>query len=150
MTIWRNIKRGRYHISFYSSQSQISGYISGSNLINLTDDNGTGSIDQGVLNSVITAVSNTVDGLLSCVYAVPFNPVPTLVAEAATTFACESLMRRRLVPGEENPFTREANSFRELLKEIAQKRGGLNATTVSAFPAGIVQATWSLVNSSTA
>jgi phage gp36-like protein len=138
-------------VSAYCTQANIAGFISSSNLIALTDDTGTGVVDQGVLTSVITSVSNTVDGMLSATYQVPFTGnIPTLVAQAATIFACEALMGRRLVPSEQNQFTSRANMFREQLKQIAQNRGGLDAGTLAAFSPGIVQATCSLVNSTTA
>lgn len=138
-------------MSAYTSQAMISGYISGQNLINLTDDNGTGSVDQGVLSSIIMSVSSTIDGLLAPTYQTPFKGTPpNLVTEAATQFACEALMGRRLVPGEVNPFKERAKAMWELLKNVAQNRGGLDNAAPAAFNPGYVQATCSLVNSSTA
>ena len=137
-------------MSQYTNQNAISGYISAQNLIALTDDNGTGSIDLGVLSAVMTSVSATIDGLLSPIYTVPFSPIPALVAEAATQMACKTLMGRRLVPGEVNPFKTAAESLWSALERIAQNRGGLDANTRAAFVPGHVEVFCSLVNSSTA
>lgn len=138
-------------MSTYTTQDAISGFISGSNLISLTDDSGTGSIDLTVLNQVISIVSNTVDAMLSATYQVPFTGTyPTLVGQSATVFACEALYRRRLTPEEKNPFKADADMFREALKKIAQERGGLDSGALAAFPPGYVEVRPQLVNSSTA
>lgn len=135
----------------YTSQSLINGYISAQNLINLTDDNGTGSLDFSVLNAAMTTASNVVDGMLSATYQVPFTGTfPTLVVQAATIFTCEALFDRRLVPGENNIFRSRADGFRKQLEQIAQNRGGLDSGTLAVVAAGYVEWTPSLVNSSTA
>jgi phage gp36-like protein len=136
-------------VSAYCSQNDLNGLISAQNLINLTDDNGTGSVDAGVLAAIIAVSSNTVDGMLCATYQVPFSPVPALVQQSAIIFTCEALFGRRLVPGEQNPFTSRANMFRKQLEKIAQDRGGLDAQTSSAFSPGFVGIECSRVNSTT-
>ena len=138
-------------MSAYTSQAQLAGYISQQNLISLTDDTNSGSVDTGVLASVIQACSNTVDGLLAATYPVPFTgtPLPTLVTEAATMFACEALYARRLVPGEHNPFKAEADMFRKSLGAIAQNGGGLDNAQPRAYVPGFVEGNWSRLGRST-
>lgn len=138
-------------MSAYTTQANLNGFISGQNLINLTDDGGTGQVDQNVLSATIGICSNTVDAMLSATYSVPFTGVvPTLVGQATTIFTCEALFDRRLVPGEANPFRTRADGFRKQLEWIAQNRGGLDSGTLAAVPVGIVQVTYNPVNSSTA
>ena len=99
----------------------------------------------------MTTASGEVDAMLGATYSTPFsNPVPPTVIQAATMFACEALVGRRLVDNEPNRFSERANTYRKLLSQIAQNRGGLDAATPSAISAGYVQTSPILVNSSTA
>lgn len=138
-------------MSCYTSQTILDGYFSQQNLIWATDDNNTGSLNLTVLNQVMATASGEVDAMLGAVYATPFaNPVPPTVVQAATLFACEALVGRRLVQGEPNKFSERATAYRKLLSTIAQNRGGLDAATPSAISAGYVQTFPVAVNSSTA
>jgi phage gp36-like protein len=136
-------------MSLYTSQTLISpGHISPENLVALTDDQGSGQVNQATLTSAMVSASSLVDGLLCATYVVPFVNPPTIVQEAATIFACEILMRRRLVQGETNPFTADAHTWRDTLKAICQKGGGLDSATTRAYPPGYVQQIPSRINSS--
>lgn len=138
-------------MSAYTTQAALNGYISQANLVSLTDDTGAGSVDQGVLSAIIASVSNTCDGLLAATYPVPFTgtPLPTLVVEAATIFACEALYARRLVPNEHNPFSARADIFRKAIFDICQKGGGLDNAQARIVNVGFVDGSWSRLHRST-
>lgn len=137
-------------MSQYTNYNLINGYISDANLISLTDDDQSGQLNQDVLNNVIIAVSGTVDALLADIYQIPFNQVnvPPLIQEAATMMACFALCRRRLVPGESNPFNNENDYYTKKLRDIAEGKAGLDANTRRAFPPVIVNAHRSRLNES--
>jgi len=128
-------------VSQYTNQDLIGGLISPQNLISLTDDEQSGLLNMAVLNQVIQSVSGQIDGILAAIYQTPFNQVnpPPLVQQAATFMACFALMRRRLVPGEKNPFEDDNALFTKRLNDVANGKGGLDANTLRAFPPGVAQ-----------
>jgi phage gp36-like protein len=127
-------------VSYYTSNANLSAYISAQNLIFLTDDFATGSLNQQVLDAVITGVSGTIDGLLAGTYQTPFQNPPPTVTEACTMLCCKALMDRRLVPGEGNRFKGEADIWWKTLEDISQGRRSLDANTPAAFSPGYVSA----------
>jgi len=77
-----------------------------SDLISLTDDDNTGSLNTTILQQVIANASGIVDMYCSNLYGeqIPFNPVPNSVANLALTIACYMLYERRETPFEQNKF----------------------------------------------
>ena len=130
-------------MSNYTSQALVGGFISPQNLIALTDDQQSGQFNLIVFEQVATSVSNMIDGMLASIYSVPFSQVnpPTLVQSACTIITCQKLMNRRLVPGEKNPFDKEAEILLGQLEQIARGIGGLDNATSRAFSPGYVEAT---------
>lgn len=111
----------------YVTQEQIETSIPAQHLVDALDDDRDGSADSGKLDEVIAKASQAVDALLAPRYEVPFDPVPTQVAEAAFVFTCELLYKRRGLSGDDNPYTEDANEWRERLKDIAKGEGQLEA-----------------------
>lgn len=123
----------------YVTQQRIQAAIPGPILTAALDDDRDGQADDGVLDEVVAAASQAVDGLLSGRYAVPFaNPGPT-VMEAAFIFACELIYDRRET-GEKNPWKARGNKFRERLEKIGNGDLPLDAKLVAAFKPGAVVA----------
>jgi len=101
----------------YTTLDQVQALIPGEFLTQSLDDNGDGVID--AWDSVSAAVDTRINGILGTRYAVPFSPVPPVVADAALMLACEMCYGRRGVSAKENPFAAQAEQTRKLLAEIA-------------------------------
>ena len=65
-------------------------------LIQLTDDAGTGSVDEAMLSEVLAEVSDTVDGYIRGAVTLPLAPVPPLVRSLALDLATYRLYARRV------------------------------------------------------
>lgn len=107
----------------YVTQTQIETAIPPTHLTDALDDNRDGTADTGKLTAVIDQASQQVDALLESRYAVPFVTVPKKVAEAAFTFVCELLYQRRGLFGDDNPWFKRAEQWRETLKAIGSGEG---------------------------
>jgi len=64
-------------------------------LIELTDDNDLGIIDQTVIDKAIAAAGELIDGYLRGRYTLPLNPVPGLLPPLAAVIALRRLYGRR-------------------------------------------------------
>ena len=96
------------------------GEISPKDLIALTDDSKTGSIDAGVISQVITNASGYIDSRVANIYGsqLPFNPIPSSVASMALTITCYRLFRRREIPDEKNKFTEAWIETKDFLDRV--------------------------------
>ncbi len=118
----------------YTNSNAIIAKLGGSNWLNeALDDDGSGTPPTGLLDNIIAAVSMDIDGRLAPIYDVPFDTPPPPVAAAALVFACETLYRRRLTPGEKNPFTSEADQWRNTLLKIGNGELSLDTTNSRDF-----------------
>lgn len=75
----------------YSTQADLAARFGVGELIQLTDHNGTGSIDLAVLGQAIADADAIIDGHLAGRYTLPLDPVPAIL----TGYACD-LVRARL------------------------------------------------------
>lgn len=101
----------------YTTLDQVQALIPGEFLTQALDDNGDGVID--AWDAVSAAVDLRINGILGGRYAVPFSPVPPVVADAAVILACEMCYGRRGVAAKDNPFSAQADQTRKTLAEIA-------------------------------
>lgn len=100
----------------------------------LDDDNDTNE-DAGLWELVVDEACGAVDAYLSRRFTTPLTgSIPRIVTEAAKIFAGEILYNRRGVRGSENPFTRRAESMRDLLEKIASGEVGLGPGQSNARP----------------
>lgn len=106
----------------YVSQLDIQNYVDAVNLQAFVDDWAQGvegqSAQSAQLDSICSIASNNVDAYVSSIYATPFVNPPATVKAAAAIFAVEILYQRRLTPQEKNPFSAQANIWRERLQKI--------------------------------
>lgn len=103
------------------------------------DDDGDGQVDAGLLERLVAAASNAVDGFLQGRYVTPLNPVPAIAVEAALVFTIEKIYnRRKQGPNEKNPYEERANVMRRRLKDIADRKESLDAEEKAAFRPGAV------------
>ncbi|MDI3480794.1 MAG: hypothetical protein PWQ97_449 [Tepidanaerobacteraceae bacterium] len=64
-------------------------------LIDLTDDNGTGAINETIVDKAIIDAQEEIDVYASKLYTVPFNPVPGIIKKLAVDIAVYNLFSRR-------------------------------------------------------
>lgn len=113
-------------------------------LNNALDDDGDGQADPNLLDNLIITASNQVDGYLQGRYVTPIAGIngagpPAIVIEATLIFVVETLYnRRKQGPDEKNPYEGRANSLRDRLKDIQDRKANLNAQGVEANVPGAV------------
>lgn len=122
----------------YCSVDDVTSEINSVDLIPFLDDENQGTLNVARLNSIISRESTKIDGRLSNIYTVPFNPVPPAVRDACTVFVCEALYKRRLVPDERNPFHIEAEALRERFKLIGNGKLELDLNFPRNYYQGVV------------
>ena len=107
-------------MSQYCQYSDLLNLFDAVNLAASTNDyNSNAPVNMTVLNSVCTQASNACDAYVASIYTVPFvSPPPATILQASIIFAAEILQQRRLVPGEKNMYTPQANTWRERLQNI--------------------------------
>jgi len=64
-------------------------------LILLTDDAGSGSVDSAVVSETTERSDRLIDAMLATRYLVPFSPVPAVVADISSVLAAYELQARR-------------------------------------------------------
>ena len=79
----------------YSLQADLLEQISEDKLIQLTDDDDTGSIDADTITRAITDADAEIDGYAATRYDVPFSPVPVSIRKLSVDIAIYNLYARR-------------------------------------------------------
>jgi phage gp36-like protein len=103
----------------YILQTALKGKVPDDLLLQALDDNGDGVADEGVWDAISADVDRASDGRLEGRYTVPLAaPHPAVVAEAAIVFAAEGVYMRRGLAGDQNPWTKQADTFRKRLEAI--------------------------------
>lgn len=121
----------------YCTIADIKGEISPDDLIALTDDNETGSVDETVLAQIIDNASGYIDARVGNIYSVPFAaPAPPTVKNMAITIACYRLFRRRLTPDEKNLFAEDFMECKQFLDEVNEGKKHLDQSIPRSFPQG--------------
>ncbi|MBE7415084.1 MAG: DUF1320 domain-containing protein [Deltaproteobacteria bacterium] len=92
-------------------------------LIQLTDDEGQGTVDQGRVDEAIAQADAEIDSYCAVKYRVPFDPVPDLVKKCSVDLAIYNLYSRRV---EEIPQTR-TDRYRNAIRQLE----GISKGTVS-------------------
>lgn len=79
----------------YCTLDDIKKAIPETNIIQLTDDAGTGQIDTEKINDAISYAEQLINGYLRGRYTLPLDPVPELIRHMATDLAIFHLYSRR-------------------------------------------------------
>jgi len=79
----------------YSTAEDIRKLIPESDLIQLTDDDGVGVVDEDVLTEAIDQADREIDAYLGARYTVPLDPVPELIRNLSAQMAIWHLYGRR-------------------------------------------------------
>ena len=79
----------------YSTKTGILKQISEEDLIALTDDTGTGMVDDSVVNKAIQDADGEINSYCKKKYEVPFNPVPDMINKLSVDISIYHLYSRR-------------------------------------------------------
>jgi len=79
----------------YCSLDDLKEIIPEDNLIQLTDDNNIGIIDQSKIDTAISNADIMIDGYLRGHYDLPLDPVPGIIKKISTDIALYNLYSRR-------------------------------------------------------
>lgn len=120
----------------YSTEADIISQVGAMNIIPFLDDDGDGQPDSGLLTNIISQADASINGRIASIYTVPVSPTIPLLRYASIIFSCEILYRRRMVPGEKNPYTSEADALREQLTKIGNGELPLDQSIPRAFLPG--------------
>lgn len=105
----------------YVLKSDITSRVPGVFLTQALDDDSDGIADAGVWDSIAVSAGDAVDGLLGGRFHIPFaEPLPPIVTNAAQVFALEILYQRRGISPEQNPWAKQADDMRAMLRQIAK------------------------------
>ena len=102
-------------------------------LIQLTDDDNVGIVDQGAVDKAITDADGEIDGYLGSRHTVPLNPVPSIINKISVDIAIYNLYSRRLAPPEHRE-SRYKNGIR-FLEQVAAGKITLGAQDPDPVPA---------------
>ncbi|HDH51223.1 MAG TPA: DUF1320 domain-containing protein [Nitrospirae bacterium] len=80
----------------YCTLTEIKDRIPEENLIQLTDDDNRGIVDQGKVDAAILDADEVIDGYLRGRYTLPLSPVPALLNKISIDIAVFNLYSRKL------------------------------------------------------
>lgn len=106
----------------YTTQDEIKKLIPERILIQLTDDQNTGSVITENVDEAIANADNLIDGYLRGRYNVPFTEVPNLLEKLSTDISVYNLYSRR--PESEMPET-VRDRYKDTLRFLEQIQKGL-------------------------
>jgi len=119
----------------YITQSDLSGQISDSELIQVTDDAKLGVVSATVVSKAIADAEAEVNGYLATKYAVPIGgTVPDLVKKLCIDAAIYNLYRRRKRVAED---VRQA--YEDAIKKLEQIAKGIITLGIDPPPAALTQ-----------
>lgn len=110
----------------YSTQSDLEKQLPKELLVQLTDDDGDGVIDSGIVPDAIQKADDEINAYAATRYTVPFAPVPPLVRALSVDLAIWGLYARR---GRENEtVTKRYDRAVQLLRDLAAGKASLGET----------------------
>lgn len=89
-------------------------------VIELTDDTGTGAIDQTVLDAKRGTCTELVNSHLRGRYTVPMDPAPTILADVEADLLVDKLYSRRANIEKPDSVKEEAKKAMDILKAISR------------------------------
>jgi phage gp36-like protein len=102
----------------YSAQTDITEALDEAELIELTDDEGMGTVDESVVTRAIADADATIDAYCQAKYTVPLTSTPDKIRQISVDIAVYNLYSRRLsVPEHRTARYKEALRFLEKITE---------------------------------
>lgn len=119
----------------YSSLSDISLRITQTNLIELTDDDNSGTVGTAQLTRAVTDADNLIDAKLTGQFTVPFSSVPSIVNTISVVFSVHNLCAGRR--GRTKPeWLADYSAAVSWLDDMADGTMGIPGYTLTAIPKG--------------
>jgi phage gp36-like protein len=112
----------------YTTLDKITGQLSESTVIQLTDDEGLEVVNTARVDEAIANADAVIDGYCSGRYVVPFDPAPAIIAKCSLDMAIYNLYARRVETMPEVRDKSYANAIK-LLVSIAKGEVLLNGST---------------------
>jgi len=106
----------------YSTLADIKNVVPEASIVQLTDDVGTGTVDQAKVDKAIADADELIDSFLRGQYATPLSPVPGVVNKLSVDIAVFNLYSRR--PEAEMPETVLVR-YREAVRLLERIQRGL-------------------------
>ncbi len=110
--------------------------LSNEELIQLTDDAGTGSYNQDFVQAAIVSAQELIDGYLRGRLALPLNPVPGVIKNIAVVLAAYNLFRRRLSLTPPEQLRRDYDDAISTLERVQKGIIAISPEDASRGPAG--------------
>jgi len=108
----------------YSTEADIKKQLPEEQLIELSDDDGDGVADSGVVERAITDADAEIDSYLSVRYTVPLSPVPARAQQLSVDIAIWNLYSRRTVLDEIRE--KRYNAAIAFLKDVASGKANID------------------------
>jgi phage gp36-like protein/phage gp37-like protein len=106
----------------YRTQTDLEEQISQTELVELTDDAGSGAVDTSALNRAIADADAEIDSYCGGRYAMPFSPVPVIIRKFSVDMAIYNLFARRSVlkipEDRQKRYDNAVRFFRDLAKGL--------------------------------
>jgi phage gp36-like protein len=109
----------------YCTKTDIIGQITEDKLIGLTDDVGSGTVDDARVDEAVAAADALIDGYCGGRYSVPFSPVPVIIKSCSVDLTVYNLYARRL--GAPEDWKERRGNAVKLLESISTGRVTLGA-----------------------
>jgi phage gp36-like protein len=123
----------------YCAREDLAPYVSEEILVQLTDDDNAGFVDEAIVTKAIADAEAEIDSYCCGLYAVPFDPVPAIIEKIAAEIALKNLFSRRQdVP--ENQAKQYDNNVR-FLRDVAKGIISLGQQDTGETPAVKVSST---------
>lgn len=123
----------------YSIQTDLEEQISQTELIQLTDDTGSGEVDTSAVARAVADADAEIDSYCGSRYTVPFSPVPVMIRKLSVDIALYNLYSRRALEVAEERQKRYDNAVR-FLRDLAKGLISLGADTPAEPSDGLPQA----------
>jgi len=125
----------------YSTQSDLEEQISQAELIELTDDAGSGSTDASAIERAITDADAEIDSYCGSRYTMPFSPTPVIIRKYSVDMAIYNLFSRRSALNVPDDRQKRYDNAIRFLRDVAKGMISLGADAPSEPSDGLPQAT---------
>ncbi len=127
-------------MGYYATWDDVcGGWIPADFMVEAFDDNKDGQPDAGLFDLLAAGVNSTIEGMLGGRFKTPFaEPLISIVKDAARIITCERIYKRRGVPDETNPWSKDANAVRARLTRIATGQDPLSVAVDRAQPSAVI------------
>ena len=109
----------------YVIRADVEGLVPPHIVLKALDDDADGEEDTGTWDKIVTVVTKTINGYIEARYALPLDPIPSLVSGCALPLFCEALYDRCGFSNEDNPWSSRARAARDTLASVSRGEIGL-------------------------